>query len=63
MSGPIRRLLGPMKAWLQAYIKMAKTVLVQPVNETDLDKEEMEVEDLIHQFSSNIVLLEQCNKE
>ena len=42
---------------------MAKTVLVQPVNETDLDKEETEVEDLIHRFSSNVVLLERCNKK
>ena len=33
------------------------------MNETDLDKEEMEVENLIHRFLSNVALLEQCNKE
>ena len=63
MSGPIQRLLGPMKAHFQAYINMAKMVLVQPVNEADLDKEEMEAEDLIHRFSSNVALLERCNKK
>ena len=34
-----------------------------PMNEADLDREETEIEHLIHQFSSNIVLLERCNQE
>ena len=34
-----------------------------PVNEADLDREETEIEDLIHRFSSNIALLERCNQE
>ena len=63
MSGPIRRLLGPTKARLQGYIKIANTILERPVNETDLDKEETELEDLIHRFSTNITLLERCNQE
>ena len=33
------------------------------VNEADLDREETELEDLIHRFSSNIALLERCNQE
>ena len=63
MSGPIRRLLGPTKARLQSYIKKAKTILERPVDETDLDQEETEVDDLIHRFSTNIALLERCNQE
>jgi len=63
MSGPIRRLLGPTKARLQGYIKWGKTILESPVDTSDLDKEETELDDLIHRFSMNINLLEQCNQE
>ena len=63
MSGSIRRLLGPTKVQLQTYIKKVKTMFPLPVNEADLDREETEIEDLLHQFSSNIVLLERCNQE
>ena len=63
MSGPIRRLLGPTKARLQVYVKMGKSILERPVDNSDLDKEEMELNDLIHRFSTNITLLERCNQE
>jgi len=63
MLGPIKRLLGPIKARLQGYIKKAKTILERAVDEINLDREETELDDLIHQFSSNITLLERCNQE
>ena len=63
MSGPICRLLGPTKSQLQTYIAKAKTIFSLPVNDKDLDKEETDLEDLIHRFSSNITLLERCNQD
>ena len=46
----IRRLLGPMKVKLQAYVKMGKSILECPVDNSDLDKEKTELDDLIHRF-------------
>ena len=63
MSGPIRRPLGPMKAHLQGYFKQARTLFMVPINESDLDKEVTQLEDLIQRLSTNITLLERCNKE
>ena len=63
MSGPIRRLLGPTKSRLQTYIAKAKMIFSLPVNNKDLYKEETDLEDLIHRFSSNITLLERCNQD
>ena len=63
MSGPIRRLLGPTKVRLQGYITQARTLFMVPINESELDKEETQLEDLIQQLSTNIVLIERCNKE
>ena len=34
-----------------------------PINESDLDKEETQLKDLIQRLSTNIALLERCNKE
>ena len=34
-----------------------------PINASDLEKEETELEDLIHRLSTNIAVLERCNKE
>ena len=53
MSGPIRRLLGPMKAHLQGYITQARTLFMVPINESDLDKEETQLEDLIQRYRSS----------
>ena len=63
MSGPIRRLLGPTKARLQGYIKQARIIFMVPINVSDLEKEEVALEDLIQRLSTNIALLERCNKE
>ena len=63
MSGPIRRLLGPMKTRLQGYIKQARILFMVPINESDLDKEETHLQDLIQRLSTNFALLERCNKE
>ena len=63
MSGPIRRLLGPTKVRLQDYIKQARTIFMVPINVSDLEREEVELEDLIQQISMNIALLERCNKD
>jgi len=64
MSGPIRRLLGPTKARLQTYIPKAQKILQVPINElTDLDAEEMEIEELINRICTNLSLLERCNDD
>lgn len=64
MSGPIRKLLGPTKARLQTYIPKAQKILQVPINElTDLDVEEMEIEELINTICMNVSLLERCNDE
>ena len=63
MSGPIRRFLGLTKTRLQGYIKQARFLFVVPINESDLDKEETQLEDLIQRLSTNIALLGRCNKE
>ena len=63
MSGPIRPLLGPTKVHLQGYIKQARTLFMVPINQSDLDKEETQLEDLIQRLSTNIALLERSNKE
>ena len=63
MSGPITRLLGPTKTRLQGYVKQARTLFMVPINESDLDKEETQLQDLVQQISTNIALLQRCNKE
>ena len=63
MSGPIRRLSGPMKVLLQGYITQARTLFMVPINESELDKEENQLEDLVQQLSTSFTLIERCNKE
>ena len=63
MLGSIQRLLGPIKTCLQTYIKEAKIMFLHHVTKTDLDEEEIKVEDLIPPFLSNIMLLERCNQD
>ena len=63
MSGPIRKLLGPTRAHLQGYIKNARVIFMTPINEKDLEKEETELEDLVHRIDTNTALLERCNEE
>ena len=52
-----------MKARLQGYIKQARTLFMIPINVSDLEREEVELEDLIQRLLTNITLLERCNKE
>ena len=63
LSGLIRRLLGPTKARLQGYIKQARTIFMVLINVSDLEGEEVGLEDLIQRISMNIALLERCNKD
>jgi len=63
MSGPIRKLLGLTRARLQGYIKNARVIFMMTINKKDLEKEETELEDLVHQIDTNMALLERCNEE
>ena len=48
MSGPICKLLGLTRAHLQGYIKNTRVIFMTPINDKDLEKEETEIEDLVH---------------
>jgi len=63
MSGPIRKLLGPTKARLQGYLKNSRVIFMTPINDKDLDKEETEIEDLVHRVDMNVALLERCDND
>jgi len=63
MFGPIRRLLGPTKARLQGYIKQVRNILVVPIDVSDLEREERQLEESMQQFATNIARLEKCNEE
>ena len=63
MSGPIRRLIGPTKSRLLKYIELANSLLKRKPVETTVDEEESETEDFANRISSNIALLEKCNKD
>ena len=63
MSGPIRRLIGPTKSRLLQYVESASGLLEKKPVETELDKEESEAEDFANRISSNIALLEKCNRD
>jgi len=62
MLGPIRKLLVPTKAKLQAYIPKAQKIFQASINElTDLEVEEIKIEELIHRICTNGSLSEQWN--
>ena len=63
MSGPIRRLIGPTKSRLLQYVESVSGLLEKKPVETELDEEESEAEDFANRISSNITLLEKCNKD
>ena len=63
MLGLIRKLIGPAKSRLQWYIESAIGLLEKKPIETELDEEEGEAEDFANRISSNIALLEKCNKD
>ena len=51
-----------LQSQLQWYIESANSLLEKPV-EMELDEEEGEAEDFANRISSNIALLEKCNKD
>ena len=63
MSGPIRRLIGPTKSRLLQYVEWASGLLEKKPVEIELDEEESEAEDFANRISSNIALLEKCNRD
>ena len=63
MSGPLRKLVGPAKSRLQQYTKTTNDLLEKRLNEAELDEMESETEDYINRLSSNIAILERCNKD
>ena len=63
MSGPIRKIIGPAKARLQQYIESANGLLEKKPKEQELDEYESEVEDFLNRLTTNVSLLEKCNKD
>ncbi|XP_065891574.1 uncharacterized protein [Dysidea avara] len=63
MSGPIRKIIGPAKARLQQYIESANGLLENKPKEQELDEYESEVEDFLNRLTTNVSLLEKCNKD
>ena len=64
MSGPLRKLIGPAKSRLQLYIEVANDLLERSLlRESELDEIESETEEYINRRSSNIAILERCNKD
>ena len=62
MLGPIQKLIGPAKFHVHRAIKEANAFLETELN-GDLDKEEMDTESLINRLTTNISMLERCNKD
>ena len=63
MSASIRRLIGPTKSRLLRYVELASGLLEKKPVKTELDEEESKAEDFANRISSNIALLEKCNKD
>ena len=64
MSGPLRKLIGPAKSHLQQYIEAANDLLERSLlRESELDEIESKTEEYINGLSSNIAILERCNKD
>ena len=45
MSGPIRKLIGLSKAWLLRYTRDAEKLLSAPINDKEVEEEEINVEE------------------
>ena len=59
----IRKLIGPSKARLLRYTQDAEKLLSAPINDKEVEEEEINVEELIDRFSTNISILERCNHD
>jgi len=62
MSGPMQRLLGPVKPCVYQAIEEANALLDTPLDE-DFDKDETVTETLINRLTTNILTLERCKKD
>jgi len=63
MSGTIRKLLGPAKARLQGYLEDAEKFLTLPINEEEMEDEEVAIEEYIERINNNVAILERCNRD
>ena len=63
MSGPIRKLIGPVKTRLQCYVEEASSLLLSRVEEKTLEDDEIQVEEAIVCININVSLLERCNHD
>ena len=63
MSEPLSKLVGLAKSCLQWYTEAANDPLEKKLNKLELDKVESDTEDFINRLSSNITILERCNKD
>ena len=63
MSGPIRKLIGPSRTRLLGYCEEAEKLLSSPIREETMDDEEFICEDLVGRMTTNVNLLERCNRD
>lgn len=63
MLGLIWRLIGPANVRLLRYLKEAASLLMAPVEEKTLDKQEITIAELIKCMNVNICLLEWCSRD
>ena len=56
-------MIGPAKARLQRYNEEASSLLASPIEEESLEEDEIRVEEVIARISTNISLLERCNRD
>ena len=62
MSGPIKKLMGPAKTWLQLYVEEASSLPSSAVEEKTVTEDELRVEEVIARINTNVSLLERCNR-
>ena len=63
MSGPIRKLIGPVKTRLQRYVEEVSSLLLSRVEEKTLEDDEIQVEEVIACININVSLLKRCNHD
>jgi len=63
MSGMICKLLGPAKAQLQEYLEDAEKFLTSPINEEEMEDEEVIIEEYIEHINNNVAVLERCDRD
>ena len=63
MSGPIWKLIGPARTRFLGYCEEAEILLSSPIREETMDDEEFICEDLVRRMTTNMNLLERCNRD